>query len=283
MAKRYEVKPGGVAGNVISQLSALGIYAGWFGKIGDDETGRLLIEDFKRQGASLSNVEVVADKHSMFTWITCDDHANRTIIMFPNVLVELTAQEVRSKHAGLIENAEVLMTEASVLPLPPVIEAMKIAREAGTKIVLDMDITPSELVRINGGSELIYQAIELTDVFIPCKAAAIELIGSHDLANHLGDLQKRAGQIIAVTAGSKGCHIYDGKDTYNIAGYPVEVVESTGAGDAFHAGFVYGMLDGKMSLQEIGKFANACGAYCCTGVGARYNGTIEQINTILGK
>ncbi|MBI9094108.1 MAG: carbohydrate kinase family protein [Sphaerochaeta sp.] len=283
MAKRYEVKPGGVAGNVISQLSALGIYASWFGKIGDDETGRLLIEDFKRQGASLSNVELVAGKHSMFTWITCDDHANRTIIMFPNVLVELTAQEVRSKHAGLIENAEVLMTEASVLPLPPVIEAMKIAREAGTKIVLDMDITPSELVRINGGSELIYQAMELTDVFIPCKAAAIELIGSRDIAHHLGDLQKRPGQIIAVTAGSKGCYIYEGKDTYNIAGYPVEVVESTGAGDAFHAGFVYGMLDGNMSLQEIGKFANACGAYCCTGVGARYNGTIEQIYTILGK
>ena len=283
MAKRYELMPGGVAGNVISQLSALGIYSGWFGKIGDDEAGSILIEDFKKQGASLANIEVVKGKRSMFTWITCDDHANRTIIMFPNVLVELTSQDVRTKHRQLIEQAEVLMTEASVLPLPPVIEAMEIARAAGTKIILDMDITPTELERINGNRDIILKAIELADVFIPCKAAAVELLGTDDIAHHMDALQMRKGQIIAVTAGSNGCWIYDGTHTYDIPGCPVEVVETTGAGDAFHAGFVYGLLDGTMDLEEIGSFANACGAYCCTGIGARYNGTIEQINSILGK
>lgn len=283
MAKRYEVKPGGVAGNVISQLSALGIYAGWFGKIGNDEAGAMLLEDFKRQGASLDHVEVVPDKRSMFTWITCDEQANRTIIMFPNVLVELTAEEVRTKHRDLIEQADILMAEASVLPLPPVIEAMRIARKAGTKTVLDMDITPTELERINGSRDLIYEAIELADVFIPCKAAAAELLGTENITDHMKDLQVYPWQIIAVTVGSKGCFIYDGNLTYNIPGYPVSVVETTGAGDAFHAGFVYGLLDGRMDLQSIGKFANACGAFCCTGVGARYNGTFDQINEILGK
>lgn len=283
MAKRYEVKPGGVAGNVISQLSALGIHAGWFGKIGNDEAGTILLEDFRRQGASLDHVEVIPNKRSMFTWITCDEHANRTIIMFPNVLVELTAEEVRTKHRNLIEQADILMAEASVLPLPPVIEAMKIARKAGTKTVLDMDITPTELERINGSRDLIDEVIELADVFIPCKAAAAELIGDKNITDHMKDLQVHPWQIVAVTVGSKGCYIFDGNQTYNIPGYPVQVVETTGAGDAFHAGFVYGMLNGQMSLQEIGEFANACGAYCCTGVGARYNGTIEQINEILGK
>jgi sugar/nucleoside kinase (ribokinase family) len=283
MAKRYELLPGGVAGNVISQLSALGIYAAWFGKIGDDEAGKILLADFEKQGASLDNVEVVKGKHSMFTWITCDDHANRTIIMFPNVLVELTPQEVQTKHRALIEDAEILMAEASVLPLSPVIEAMKIAREAGTKTILDMDITPSELERINGNREIIFEAIKLADVFIPCKAAAAELLGTEDITHHMEDLQQHPGQIIAVTVGAQGCFIYDGNHTYDIPGYPVEVVESTGAGDAFHAGFVYGLLDGTMNLVEIGQFANACGAFCCTGVGARYNGTIEQINKILKK
>jgi sugar/nucleoside kinase (ribokinase family) len=284
MAKGYKVLPGGVAGNVISQLSALNIYSGWFGKIGDDEAGKILIEDFEKQGASLTNIEVVPGKHSMFTWITCDDHANRTIIMFPNVLVELTAEEVRTKHRDLIENAEILMAEASVLPLPPVIEAMKIAKAAGRKVILDMDITPKELERINmGNREIIFEALRLADVFIPCKAAAIELLGTNEIYKNIEKLQYHKRQIVAVTSGSHGCFIYDGEKTLDIPGFDVDVIETTGAGDAFHAGFVYGLLNKNMNYEEIGKFANACGAFCCTGIGARYNGNIKQINTILGK
>lgn len=284
MAKGYKILPGGVAGNVISQLSALGIYSGWFGKIGDDEAGNILVEDFKRQGASLDNLEVVNGKHSMFTWITSDDSANRTIVMFPNVLVELTAEEVRTKHRDLLENAEVLMAEASVLPLPPVIEAMKIARAANTKIILDMDIPPSELKRINQGDrDIIFEAIKLADVFIPCKDAACELLGNDEILKNIRKLQYREKQIVAVTSGSHGCLIFDGEKVLEIPGFDVDVVETTGAGDAFHAGFVYGLLHPDMELDEIGRFANACGAYCCTGIGARYNGNIEQIKAILGR
>ncbi len=284
MAKGYKILPGGVAGNVISQLSALHIYSGWFGKIGDDEVGRILIDDFRKHGASLDNIDVVEGKHSMFTWITSDDQANRTIIMFPNVLVELTVEEVRTKHRRLIENAEILMAEASVLPLPPVIEAMKIAKNSNTRIILDMDIPPKELERINNGNrEIIFEALRLADVFIPCKAAAIELLGTEEIYKNIDKLQYREGQIVAVTSGAHGCLIYDGEETLDIPGFDVDVIETTGAGDAFHAGFVYGLLNPSMSLYEIGRFSNACGAYCCTGIGARYNGNIDQINKILGR
>ena len=159
---------------------------------------------------------------------------------------------------------------------------MKIARAANTKIILDMDITPSELERINQGNrDIIFEAIKLADIFIPCKAAAIELLGTDEISKNIAKLQYGEGKVVAVTSGSHGCLIFDGDQVLDISGFDVDVVETTGAGDAFHAGFVYGLLHPDMNLEEIGKFANACGAYCCTGIGARYNGNIEQINAIL--
>ena len=98
MAEGYEIHPGGVAGNVITQIARLGANAGWFGKIGSDESGNIILDDFKREGIDTSHTEVVEGKHSMFTWIQVNSHGERSITMFPNVLVELTPEDGEEKH-----------------------------------------------------------------------------------------------------------------------------------------------------------------------------------------
>lgn len=281
MAERLEIHPGGVAGNVITQIARLGIETGWMGKIGDDDTGAILMEEFKREGISTDHVEVIQGKSSMFCWILVDPNGDRSITMFPNVLNEFTAEDVESKHADFIASSRILMAEACVLPLAPVIRSMEIAREAGVQVVFDLDVTPSDILRTRMGTEKdLERALGLANVFIPGKAAAAELLGDHDITGKSRELLKYGAEIVAVTMGAQGCIVLNSDEFHEVPGFKVDVVDTTGAGDAFHGGFVYGMLQG-LSLHEIGRFANACGAYCCTGIGARAVGGHTEISGLL--
>jgi sulfofructose kinase len=281
MAVGYEVHPGGVAGNVITQIARLGVSTGWMGKIGDDGTGRILMDEFRKEGIDNRGAEVIPGKNSMFTWIMIDRSGHRTITMFPNVLNEFTGEDVREKHRDLITNAEVLMAEACVLPLEPDIAAMEIARESQTTVVFDLDVTPSgvELMKMGSRADL-DRAIALTDVFIPCKAAATELLGTDDIVGNAHRLLDLGPSTVAVTLGEQGCIVLTREERHGVPGFAVDVVDSTGAGDAYHGGFVYGLLQG-YPLAETARFANACGALNCRAIGARASAPLKDVESLL--
>ncbi len=282
MALSYEVHPGGVAGNVITQVARLGVRTGWIGKIGNDQTGDILLEEFRKDGIDAAHAETITGKNSMFTWILIDKQGNRTITMFPNVLNEFTGDDVRNKHRDYIASSKVLMAEACVLPLEPVIAAMEIAREAGVTVVFDLDVTPSNVELTNMGSMAdLEQVLELTDVFIPCKAAAAELLGTDRIEENIEKLLRYDMRMVAVTLGDRGCVVNErGNEPTHVPGFAVDVVDSTGAGDAFHGGFVYGLLQ-KWDLDHTARFANACGALCCRNVGARSSAHIHEVNEFI--
>ena len=162
--------------------------------------------------------------------------------------------------------------------MKPVIKAMEIAKENGVKIVFDLDVSPKHFIEeaeLAAREELEY-VLEMTDILVPCKAAAAELIGSTDFEKNGSKLLEYGSEICAVTLGEKGCIIFNDKELHKIDGYKVDVKDTTGAGDAFHGGFIYGPIN-DLPLPEIGKIANACGAVCCKKVGARSMGNYEEI------
>lgn len=274
----YEVHPGGVAGNVVTQLARLGISAAWAGKIGDDDTGSILLEQFKQDGVCTDYVEIVEGKHSMFTWIQVDKKGDRSITMFPNVLHEYTAEDVEQKHREVIAGARILQVEACLLPLKPVLKAMEIAKENGVTVVFDLDVSPRHFIEEAGLAtrDEMDRAIQLADVFIPCKAAASELIGSVDFEDQGRKLLDYGPATCAVTLGSRGCIVFNRDEFHHVDGNQVDVVDTTGAGDAFHGGFIYGLIN-DFPLNKIGEIANACGAECCKKVGARSMGTLDEV------
>jgi sugar/nucleoside kinase (ribokinase family) len=281
-ADSYEVHPGGVAGNVLTQCARLGVPCGWLGKIGTDPAGKTVVDEFEKEGIDYSHAEIIQDAFSMFTWIMVSRSGERTIIMYPNILNEFTAEDVAEKHADYIRSAKIFQGEACALKLAPVLEAMKIAKEAGVKTVLDIDVLPShfiEDVHLGTRKEL-EQVLELTDVLVPCKAAAAELLGTDDLKSNISKLMDFGPKTVAITLGEEGCVIADEKETIPIPGYKVPVKDTTGAGDAFHGGLIYSLLQG-YPKEKIGAFANACGALCCTQVGARAMGTLKEVEQLI--
>jgi sugar/nucleoside kinase (ribokinase family) len=282
-ADRLEIHAGGVTGNNLTQVARLGASAGWLGLIGDDESGRLITKAFADDGLDLSGVEIIPGEQSTFTWIPVDAQGERCIYMFPNVNGKLSAEQVRTRFAAQIRTARHFHTEASQLPLAPIREGMQVARDAGVRVLFDLDVAPSYFAHAKLGTEEdLLASLQLVDVLKPCKAAAREITGETDYEKIAGKLLALGPKVVAVTMGAEGSLIASAGKMVHVPAFQVKVVDSTGAGDAFMGGLSYGLLLGWEHYQ-VGVFANACAAICCTKVGARAMGTRDEVAALIRK
>lgn len=280
-ATRMEIHAGGVTGNNLTQVARLGATTGWLGLIGDDQNGGLIQKAFVDDNMDLSGVEVVKGEYSTMTWIPVDARGERCIYMFPNVNGRLTVHQVMTRFASHIRKARHFHTEASQLPIAPVRTAMQIAKEASVRVIFDFDVTPNFFAQMNLGSqEELTESLKLVDVLKPCKAAAREMTGESDydaIADVLLDL---GPSLVAITQGAEGCFIATRKDRVHVPAFKVNVVDTTGAGDAFMGGLSYGLLQG-WDFTRVGTFANACAALCCTKVGARAMAKLDEVTAFV--
>jgi ribokinase len=280
-ADRLEIHAGGVTGNNLTQVARLGARAGWLGLIGDDEAGRLITRAFAEDALDLSGIEVVKGEKSTFTWIPVDSQGERCIYMFPNVNGKLTAGQVRARFAPHILRARHFHTEASQLPLPPVIEGMRIARDAGVRVIFDLDVAPNYFAQARLGNEGdLIAALQLVDVLKPCKAAAREITNESDYEKMAAKLLSLGPKVVAVTMGEEGSLVASAQAMVHVPAFKVDVRDTTGAGDAFMGGLSFGLLQG-WEHREVGVFANACAAICCTKVGARAMGKREEVMALI--
>ena len=280
--QNLEIHPGGVTANNLTQIARLGMKAGWFGKMGDDDNGKFLLEQFEKDEIDTSHATIVKGRRSSFTWIPLDPRGSRAIYMFPNVTAEITPEEVEGLHRDYIENARALHTEASQLPLKPVLCACEIAKEAGVTSLFDLDVDPTYFVDVAklGTRDELLTAIRLADILAPCKDAAREITGKLDPVEMAEKLLSMGPMIVAITVGEKGCVLATVDKVVKVPGYRVRVVDTTGAGDAFHGGLSYGVLMG-WDLEKVGRFANACAALCCTRIGARAMSKLDEVTKFM--
>ncbi|MHB8677173.1 MAG: carbohydrate kinase family protein [Candidatus Acidiferrales bacterium] len=280
-ATRLEIHAGGVTANNLTQVARLGAKAGWLGLIGGDDNGRIIQQAFADDGMDLSGVETVKGELSSLTWIPVDVAGERCIYMFPNVTGKITVHQVMTHFASHIKQAKHFHTEASQLPLTPLREAMQVARDANVRVLFDLDVTPNFFCQANlGTQEELTQALKLTDVLKPCKAAALEFTGEEDYERMARKLLTMGPKLVAITMGANGCMIANKDKVAHVPAFAVKVVDTTGAGDAFMGGLSYGLLQG-WEIDRVGAFANACAALCCTKVGARAMSRRDEVIALI--
>lgn len=280
-ATRLEVHAGGVTANNLTQVARLGARAAWIGLVGNDANSDAIKKQFAEDGMDLSGIETVSREMSSFTWIPVDAQGERCIYMFPNVTAKVTPADIREKFARHIQQAKHFHTEASQLPLPPVLEAIRVAKQAGVKVIFDLDVAPSDFVQAGLGTEEgLREALRLTDVLKPCKAAAREMTGESDFDNMAQRLLEFGPALVAVTMGAEGCLLASAHNSVHVPSFRVEVVDTTGAGDAFMGGLSFALLQG-WEHKRVGQFANACAALCCTKVGARAMARRPEVEAFL--
>lgn len=276
-ATRMEIHAGGVTANNLTQVARLGASTGWLGLIGDDENGGIIQKAFADDGMDLKGIEVVKGEHSSLTWIPVDDQGERCIYMFPNVTGKISVYQILNRFAPQIRAAKHFHTEASQLPIAPVKESMRVAKEAGVRVLFDLDVSPGFFSAANlGTQEELVASLKLVDVLKPCKTAAREMTGESDFEKVAGALLKLGPKFVAITMGGDGCIVASGTERIHVPAFKTDVVDTTGAGDAFMGGLSYALLQG-WDLRRAGTFANACAALSTMKVGARAMAKLDEV------
>jgi sulfofructose kinase len=256
------VLPGGQVATAIAACQRWGLRTRYVGKVGDDPAATLHRDEFTRLGVETHLLTAKGCK-SQQAFIIVDDTGERTVLWKRDKRLTLRPDEL---ERGWITSARVLHvdghdTEAAAA-------AAGWARAAGVPVVADLD-------ELYPGVEALLGNL---DYFVASRDIPSRITGESDLRKSLPAVHQRYGfRLTAATLGEEGVLAWDGTKFHYAAAYCVEVVDTIGAGDMFHAGFIYGLLQG-WELQRQLEFGCAAAALNCTGMGAR--GGIQPVARI---
>jgi arabinose-5-phosphate isomerase len=257
---------GGVALNHLGWARLLGLRVALFGKQADDEDGRLLRSGMDRLGIE-HDIDLGGSASSCAD-VFVDSKGERAIYMRRGATAELSPGDVERRFAGLLQRARTFTTEVSQVPLATVRRALELARAAGARTVVDLDLPVTEAVPALGSEAELWAVLELADVLKPAEVALEGLASAAEPAQAAAELAGRFGAgAVAVTLGERGALVWADGETARVPSARAGVVDTTGAGDAFLGGFVAGIhLD--LDWERSAQLGNACGAACCEQVGA---------------
>jgi sulfofructose kinase len=259
---------GGPASTALVTLSRLGIKTSFLGSISDDPNGVEVVKGLKADQVDHSFLKITSGHTSQFAFIAVSrESGNRTIFWSRGSVPPLKKEDVDlSPFVGArVLHLDGLMIEASI-------EAARQAKALGLKVVLDAG-TMRE-----GSLELVSQI----DVLIASARFAVPLVGEDSPAEKALEALSRFGpKEIVITFGSKGSVGWNRGELVAQSAFPVDAVDTTGAGDVYHGAYIYGVLKG-WDMRTCMRFASATSALKCSTIGARAGiPTLQEINRLL--
>lgn len=249
------VFPGGQVASALVACRRWGLFARYVGSLGDDAAAELQTRELRRNKIE-SHLIRIPDCSSQLSYILVDSSSGeRTILWKRDPRLTLRPKHLRREW---VTRSKILLIDGH--DTAAAAQAARWARSAGIPVVADVD-------NIYPGIEAL---LENTDYLFAAGTFPGRFFGRHMLfRKSLPSLALRFGcKVVGVTLGRLGALAWDGQRFHYSRGYCVKAVDTTGAGDIFHAGIVYGILKG-WALQEILEFSCAAAALNCTAPGAR--------------
>ena len=248
---------GGQTATAMVALRRLGLKTAYAGRFGSDQEGKFGLQTLKDDDVNVDFAEVVEGARNQIAFITIDARSGeRTIVWDRDDRLAYRAHEAPVDFGPM---GRVLHLDAH--DPPACVRLARAAREAGTIVSADIDNV------YDGLPEL----LPLIDIMIGSKEFPQRVTGVTDERAALVELKNRYGcPLVGMTIGASGAVIYHHGIFVTSTGFeaPTGCRDTTGAGDAFHAGFLYGFLTGE-DLETSMKFGNAVAAIKCSALGAR--------------
>ncbi len=265
---------GGQVATAMAACAALGLRASCAGATGDDDEGRLVRETLRARGVLLDYLAVIPEAATRWATILLDPTGERVVLWGRDDALSLGADEVAA-----IDVRRARLIHVDDTDLRASIQLATAARAAGKLVTTDVDgaVTGARVrgaqVLVPGAQVLGAQvrgAIELLKMAthpIVSEDALIGLTGEDDPERGLLALRGECAGVLCVTLGARGAMALDGDILLSAPGIQVTPVDTTGAGDVFRAGFIYGLLAGWPTADTL-RFANTAAAVSCTRLGA---------------
>lgn len=256
---------GGPCATGLVACAKLGQSCAFLGNVSDDAGGKFLIADFRKYGVETKYMKAKENCDSFVSYVMLSEKTASRTIVFDKGNVPPLVLDDEQKRA--ICDADILMVDGN--DLAAAIEGARIAREHGTKVLYDA----------GGLYDGVLDLLPLCDIIIPSEEYALAVTGADNASDAAGMLfEKYNPDVVVVTCGKKGGVMCDGGIVRAYEAFPVDAVDSNGAGDVFHGAYAFAVTKG-FDFYKSCIFSSAVSALKCTKVGARDG--VPQYDTVI--
>ena len=251
---RFSKQGGGQVATAMVALARWGIKTKYIGKVGDDELGQFSLRSICEEGVEVSSVTTEPNATNQFATIIVEGvSGERTILWNRDARLMYREGELRKEE---VCSGRLLHLDGH--DIQAAIQCVEWAKEEGIPTVIDIDkVEP-----------LTSELIKKIDFIITSSRFPSLFTGIPDREKALIELQKQTQGFLCATLGYDGTMALVNGKIHRVKGFEVDAIDTTGAGDVFHAGFIYGLLQ-NWEVIEILRFANAVAALKCRHLGGR--------------
>jgi ribokinase len=254
---------GGSAANTAMMLANLGGIPALLTHTGTDVWAQRLLPILDAAGVRVDRIVQESSDQTGLTFLVVSSDAERTMFTYRGANRNLHPDEI---FAGMFENVDYLHISSYACLVPPqsdaVLKAVEFASQLNVKISLDIGVEPASQAR-----ETIWRMLPKLTLIVLSEPEALVITQKQSLTDAISTLLITGVQMIALKLGKDGCRLIRKDQAVSLAGFPIDAVDTTGAGDAFNAGMIHGLTHG-WSLEMAGRFANALGALAASRWGA---------------
>jgi sugar/nucleoside kinase (ribokinase family) len=255
---------GGCATNTATTLARLDLPVEVIGRVGSDALGDFVLNALKERGIGTRGITRDKEVGTSATMVMVAPNGERRFVHYIGANARLTLEDI---DLAMVKAGSILHVGGSLV-LPgidgqPTAELLRQAQAAG--VITFVDTVWDDTGR---WMSILAPCLPYVDYFVPSLSEGQALTGLDDPADIAHALLERGVKTVGLKMGEDGCLVMSGDgQVIRLPAFQVDVVDATGAGDAFAAGFITGVWQG-WSMEQTARFANAVGALCVTGLGA---------------
>ena len=272
---------GGCPTNIAVGTARLGLKSALITRVGNEQMGRFIREQLAREGVDTTGIATDPERLTALVLLSVENDKSFPLIFYRDNCADAALSEsdidetfIRSSRAVLVTGTHFSKPHSDKAQR----KAMRIARENGGKVVLDIDYRPnlwglaghdagdSRYIASDTVSAHLKTVLPDCDLIVGTEEEVLIAAGASDLHSALRTIRSLSSAVIVLKRGPMGCIVYDGsipdvlEDGIVGKGFPIEVYNVLGAGDAFMSGFLRGWLRGEPHATSA-TWANACGAF----------------------
>ena len=272
---------GGCPANIAVGTARLGLRSALLTRVGDEQMGRFIREQLGREGVSTKGLATDKQRLTALVLLAVEEEGVSPMIFYRSDCADMALEPDDVDEAFVASARAVVVTgthfsrdntEAAQR------KAIRIAKANGRKVVFDIDYRPNlwglaghaagfeRYVKSDHVSQRLRSVLPDCDLIVGTEEEIMIASGADDVLAALKAIRAVSGATVVLKRGAMGCIVYDGEISDDLEdgivgdGFPIEVFNVLGAGDAFMSGLLRGWLGGE-SLATAATWANACGAF----------------------
>jgi sugar/nucleoside kinase (ribokinase family) len=272
MLENAEVHPAGTAHNTAIDLAKLGFSVSIAGRVGNDFAGDVVEGSLLKHGVDTTLLKKDDLAHTPVCFFIRGETGGMRYLYYGGTNATVSYGDMPLDR--LAEGNVLHLGGTYLLPRldgEPTARLLAVAKKGGLTTTLD----PTPALPPNA-LEVLEPSFPHLDYFLPNLEQAEVISGKDDLREMAGFFLDRGVRVVGIKMSDKGCYVKSEDEEYTVPAFPVEEADPTGAGDAFVAGFIAGILKG-WELRKTAEFANAMGALAVQSMGSTTGaGSLEE-------